>query len=173
MASQTPNISDLVVAAYLEKNAPKTIVTSFKKSKGIKQDKLDEYNHFQAMVELATALPDTGAAPKAAVKKFEDEELNRLVPIRNVFSDKVAMLEDLKREFSGTELVKVAKFILDVNVKIKNSIALTISAFSDTKSKKRFPYLKTTQLLLWKPVKGCLSCPNQKGTRPTNATHLS
>ena len=33
-------------------------------------------------------------------------------------------------------------------------------------------------LLLWKPVKGCLSCPtqlllNQKGTRPVNATQRS
>ena len=54
MASKTPNISDLVVAAYLEKNAPKTVVTGFKKSKGIKQDKLDEYDHLQAMLELAT-----------------------------------------------------------------------------------------------------------------------
>ena len=65
MASQTPNISDLVVAAYLEKNAPETVVTGFKKSKGIQQDKLDEYDHLQAMLELATklatALPDTGA----------------------------------------------------------------------------------------------------------------
>ena len=75
MATKTPNISDLVVAAYLEKNAPKAVVTSFKKSKGIKQDKLDEYDHLQAMLELATkmksALPDTGAAPKAAAKKAE------------------------------------------------------------------------------------------------------
>merc|ERR1711860_173188 len=69
MATQTPKISDLVVAAYLEKNAPKTVVTGFKKSKGIKQAKLDEYDHLQAMLELATkmktSLPESGAAPKA------------------------------------------------------------------------------------------------------------
>ena len=75
MATQTPKISDLVVAAYLEKNAPKTVVTGFKKSKGIKQAKLDEYDHLQAMLELATkmktSLPESGAAPKAVAKKAE------------------------------------------------------------------------------------------------------
>ena len=79
-------------------------------------------------------------------RQSEEEELNRLVPIRNVFSDKVAQLEELERAFPGTELAKMAKFILDDNVNVKNSIAMTIFAFSDTDSKKRFPFLKFTQL---------------------------
>ena len=77
----------------------------------------------------------------------EEEELNRFVPIRNVFSDKVVQLEELERASPGTELAKVAKFILDDNVSVKNSIALTISASTNTtKNKEHFPYLKTTQL---------------------------
>ena len=79
--------------------------------------------------------------------QFDDEELNRLVPIADTFHDKVTQLEELERAFPGTELAKVAKFILDDNVNVKNSIALTISAQEGTTySKRRFPFLKTSQL---------------------------
>jgi len=69
------------------------------------------------------------------------------VPIADTFFDKVTQLKELKRAFPGTGLVKMAKFILDDNVNVKNSIALTISASKNTAFyKKRFPYLKTSKL---------------------------
>ena len=74
-------------------------------------------------------------------RQIEDDELNRLVPIKNVFSDKMAMLEDLRREFPGTELVKVAKFILNVNDSVKNSIAMTLSLDHGRREKSPFPFL--------------------------------
>ena len=68
--------------------------------------------------------------------------------VTNVFSDKMAMLEDLERELPGTELVNVAKFILDDNVNVKNSIAMTITASTNSTSiKQKFPYLKANLLL--------------------------
>ena len=68
------------------------------------------------------------AAKKAKVEATEvdSEELSRLVPIRTIFEEKISQIEESERSFPDTELAKVAKYILDENVKVKNSIAITV-----------------------------------------------
>ena len=102
--------------------------------------KLDNCDKTETKVEHRPKKPKPDEEPR----QFED--LNRLVPIRNVFPDKVAMLEEVGKEFPETELVKVAKFILNDKVNVKKSIALTISASTNSISiKQKFPYLKKTK----------------------------
>ena len=67
--NSTPKISDLVIAAYLEKNASKAVVTGFKKSKGIKQANLEEYDYLQDMLDLS----DLCNEMKNSLKAQEDE----------------------------------------------------------------------------------------------------
>ena len=60
-------------------------------------------------IQSISKKPKEGQEPK----HFDDEELNRLVPFADIFPDKASMLEELEKEFPGTELPKEVKFILD------------------------------------------------------------
>ena len=71
-----------------------------------------------------------------------------MVPIRSIFQDKIKV-EDLKRNFPQTELATVAKYILNENVQIKNSVAISAPLaieFSGNEVKKKYSFLKTTKL---------------------------
>ena len=132
----------LIVFDYLKKNgyenSSKQMVEVLLEEKSNKKRKCEE------QVEPN---PPKKAKQDQTPGQFDDEELNRLVPIADTFHDKVTQLEELERAFPGTELAKVAKFILDDNVNVKNSIALTIFATrSNPFSKKHFPFLKTSKL---------------------------
>jgi len=156
VATELQDFKPIIVYDYLNKNGYHEVAKQFAeailekdKTKTQKKRKLDQQvkpSPKKAKVEEIQSIPKKpkeGQEPR----QFEDDELNRLVTIKDVFSDKVAQVEKLQLEFPGTELAKVAKFILDDNVNVKNSIALTIFATrSNPFSKKHFPFLKTSKL---------------------------
>ena len=156
VATELQKFKPIIVYDYLKKNRYHEVAKQFAeailekdKTKTQKKRKLDQQvkpSPKKAKVDEIQSIPKKpkeGQEPR----QFEDDELNRLVTIKDVFSDKVAQVEKLELEFPGTELAKVAKFILDDNVSVKNSIALTNFASKDTtKNKKRCPYLKTSKL---------------------------
>ena len=156
VATELQDFKPIIVYDYLNKNGYHEVAKQFAeailekdKTKTQKKRKLDQQvkpSPKKAKVEEIQSIPKKpkeGQEPR----QFEDDELNRLVTIKDVFSDKVAQVVKLELEFPGTELAKVAKFILNDNVNVKNSIALTISASRDTTvNKKRFLFLKTTKL---------------------------
>ena len=140
----------IIVYDYLKKNGYHEVAKKFGEKilrKKRKRDEQVEPFPKKAKVEIQSIpkKPRQGQKPK----QFEEEELNRLVRIKDVIPDKVALLEDLGREFPGTEVVKMAKFILGDNVNVKNSIALTISVLHGKQNQAnlaRFPFLKTSKL---------------------------
>ena len=78
--------------------------------------------------------------------QYDDIELDQLVPIRSIFTDKTN-LEDLKDNFANTELVKVAEYIFQENISVKNALSLTISLKHNIgKAIEKYPFLKTTKL---------------------------
>ena len=81
-------------------------------------------------------------------ENHDEAELNKLVPIRSIFESKIS-IEDLSKKFPNTELAKTAKFILEENVQVKNSIAITSNLavdYSGIEIRQRYPFLKTTKL---------------------------
>ena len=155
MVTELQSFKPIIVYDYLKKNGYHEVAKQFvetilrknktKTKKKRKRDEQVEHSPKKAKIDEIESIPKK---PKQDQEPKQDEELNRLIiPIKDIFPDEVAMFEKLGREFSGTELEKAAKFILEDNVNVKNSIALTISASTDTTfSKKHFPYLKTTRL---------------------------
>ena len=135
------------VENYLIHNGYEKVVTELQILKPlIVFDYLKTNGYKDVANNFAKAAIEKKAKQVQEPRQFDEEDLNRLVPIRDLISDKVIRLEELEREFPGTELVKLAKFILDDNVSVKNSIALTISVRNNGHSEKRFPFLKTTKL---------------------------
>ena len=107
ISNSTPKIIDLVIAAYLEKNAPKIVVKRFKKSKGIKQIKLDEYDNLQEMLELATKM-------KTSLKAYDV-----------VFNDpkKRKIYEQLRESDLRQTLVNQVQEFADMNVTIQRKVS--------------------------------------------------
>ena len=117
-------------------------------SKNVQKPKENKLTHFLFSGAVQARLTqDVSKKPKLAPKEFDDKELNKLVPIRDIFADKVDLIQYLEKGFKGTELAKVVKFILEENVGVKKSILESIFVFGKSHVRKRgFSFLKTTKL---------------------------
>ena len=67
-------LCDLIIAAYLEKQASKPIVTSFKKHANINEDNLDKYDKFLDILECTTKMAQL-IAPANDQDKDQDDKI--------------------------------------------------------------------------------------------------
>ena len=68
-------LCDLIIAAYLEKHASKSIVTSFKKHANINEDNLDKYDKFLDILECTTKMAQL-IAPANDQDKDQDDKID-------------------------------------------------------------------------------------------------